>query len=226
MLKVGSKVKAPCGHKGVVIWISGDGRAVAVKCLATKQHFRTRSGWCGRVKTYFNPIYFLDAGELDVSKTIVFTGGFFNLIHIGHINLFRGAKRLGDYLIVSVHRDECVLKKRGYIVLPLEERKAILESIKYIDEVWVCREKCDLTEVANLERLRQRYPRFKIVYAKGGEYTPENMPSCELEACERLGIKVVFGVGGGKVESSSWIVEKLVREAYERVGKGEETSQG
>jgi hypothetical protein len=39
------------------------------------------------------------------------------------------------------------------------------------------------------------------------------MPSCELEACERLGIKVVFGVGGGKVESSSWIVEKLVREA-------------
>jgi len=221
-LKVGDRVKAPCGHEGVVVWVSGDGRVVAVKCLSAKQHYRTRSDWRGRVKTYFNPIYFLDAGELGVAKTIVFTGGFFHLIHRGHINLFREAKRLGDYLIVSVHRDECLVKKRGVCAVPLEDRKAVLEAIRYIDEVWVCGEGCDLTEVANLQKLRQRYPGFRLIYAKGGEYNIDNMPEVELAVCDRLGIKVVFGVGGGKVQSSSWIIEKLRGLRYGGVGEGEE----
>ena len=208
-MKVGDRVKAPCGHDGVVAWISGDGRAVAVRCLSAKEHSRTRSDWRGSVKTYFNPVYLLDGGEFGVAKTIVFTGGFFHLIHRGHISLFREAKRLGDYLIVSVHRDECLIRKRGLCAVPLEDRKAVLEAIRYIDEVWVCGENCDLTEVANLQKLRQRYPNHKLVYAKGGEYNVNNMPSAELATCDRLGIKVVFGVGGSKVQSSSWIIEKL-----------------
>jgi len=223
LLREGSKVKAPCGHKGVVIWISGDGRAVAVKCLATKQHFRTRSDWRGKVKTYFNPIYFLDASEFDAPKTIVFTGGFFNLIHVGHINLFREAKLLGDYLIVCVHRDECILKKRGYVVLPLNDRKTVLEAIRYIDEVWVCSENCDLTQVAELYKLREKYPKNRIIYAKGGEYTPENLPYAEKEACKKLGIEIRYGVGGGKVQSSSWLVEKLLAESKRM---GEESGLG
>ena len=212
-VKVGSRVKAPCGHRGVVVWISGDGKAVAVKCLETKKHVRVSEAFGKRKKSYFNPVYLLDSEEFNVDKTIVFTGGFFHILHRGHINLFREAKRLGDYLIVCIHRDECVKRKRGICAVPLEDRKAVLQSIRYIDEVWVCSENCDLTQVAELEKLRKKYPKHRIIYAKGGEYSPENLPTCEKDACERLGIRIVYGVGGGKVQSSSWLIEKLLSES-------------
>jgi D-beta-D-heptose 7-phosphate kinase/D-beta-D-heptose 1-phosphate adenosyltransferase len=133
---------------------------------------------------------------------VVFTGGFFDPPHRGHINLFKEAKALGDKLIVMVHRDECCVKKKGYCFMPLEDRKAILESIKYIDQVIVCPKNCSLTMEHILEVVKPD------IYAKGGDRTPENMPENEIETCKRLGIKVVYGVGGGKIQSSSWLVKK------------------
>jgi len=47
--------------------------------------------------------------------------------------------------VVSIHRDECCVKKRGYCFMPLEDRRAVIEAIKYVDEVIVCGENCDLT---------------------------------------------------------------------------------
>jgi len=138
----------------------------------------------------------------DVALRVVLTGGFFDPPHRGHINLFKEAKTLGDKLIVLVHRDECCVKKKGYCFMPLEDRRALLESIKYVDEVLVCPENCNLTMEPILESIRPD------VYAKGGDRTPENMPRGEVETCRRLGIKIVYGVGGGKVQSSSWIIEK------------------
>jgi cytidyltransferase-like protein len=213
LLRVGSKVKAPCGHKGVVIWISEDGRYAGVRCLEAKKHMRVKEAWGVKQKTYVKPVYIVEPDEFNANKTIVFTGGFFHILHRGHISLFREAKSLGDYLIVCVHRNECIERKRGVCAVPLEDRKAVLESIKYIDEVWVCSENCDLTQVAELHKLRRKYPKHKLIYAKGGEYTPENLPYAEKEACKKLGIEIRFGVGGGKVQSSSWLIEKLLAES-------------
>lgn len=64
----------------------------------------------------------------------VITYGTFDLLHYGHINLLRRAKALGDYLIVALSTDEFNLKeknKRSYF--SYEERKLILESIRYVD---------------------------------------------------------------------------------------------
>lgn len=132
---------------------------------------------------------------------VVLTGGFFDPPHRGHVNLFREAKMLGDKLIVVVHRDLCCIRKKGYCFMPLEDRKAILESIRYVDEVIICPENCNLTMEGILEAVKPN------IYAKGGDRTPDNMPKSEIEACERLGIRVVYGIGGGKVQSSSWIVK-------------------
>ena len=65
----------------------------------------------------------------------VITYGTFDLLHYGHINLLRRAKALGDYLIVALSSDEFNAIKGKKSFFTFEERKQILEAIKYVDEV-------------------------------------------------------------------------------------------
>jgi glycerol-3-phosphate cytidylyltransferase len=65
----------------------------------------------------------------------VITYGTFDLLHWGHIHLLKRAKELGDYLIVGLSTDEFNLKKHKQPYYCYEERKLILESIKYVDKV-------------------------------------------------------------------------------------------
>jgi len=66
---------------------------------------------------------------------IVLTTGSFDLLHIGHINILRRAKSLGDFLIVGLSTDRFHLEKGKKLIFPYEERKQILEAIKYVDLV-------------------------------------------------------------------------------------------
>jgi len=65
----------------------------------------------------------------------VLTYGTFDMFHIGHLNLLKRAKELGDKLIVGVSTDEFNKIKGKKTLIPYEERKAIVESIKYVDLV-------------------------------------------------------------------------------------------
>ena len=65
----------------------------------------------------------------------VITYGTYDLLHVGHINLLRRAKELGDYLIVVVSSDEFNAIKGKKAYYSFEDRKKILEAIKYVDEV-------------------------------------------------------------------------------------------
>ncbi|MFA8440086.1 glycerol-3-phosphate cytidylyltransferase [Pueribacillus sp. YX66] len=65
----------------------------------------------------------------------VITYGTFDLLHIGHINILRRAKELGDYLIVAISSDEFNALKGKKAYYTFEQRKAILEAIRYVDEV-------------------------------------------------------------------------------------------
>lgn len=67
---------------------------------------------------------------------IGYTAGAFDLFHIGHLNLLMRAKSQCDYLIVGVTTDELIEKtKNKKAVIPYEERKLIVESMKYVDKV-------------------------------------------------------------------------------------------
>lgn len=67
---------------------------------------------------------------------IGYTTGVFDMFHIGHLNILRRAKELCDYLIVGVSTDELVeTYKHKTPIIPYEERKAIIEAIRYVDRV-------------------------------------------------------------------------------------------
>ncbi|KAF0825004.1 glycerol-3-phosphate cytidylyltransferase [Cytobacillus firmus] len=65
----------------------------------------------------------------------VLTYGTFDLLHIGHINLLRRAKDLGDYLVVGLSTDSFNQEKNKQSYHSYENRKIILESINFVDEV-------------------------------------------------------------------------------------------
>lgn len=67
---------------------------------------------------------------------IGYTTGVFDMFHIGHLNILKQAKENCDYLIVGVTIDEFVEKYKGTRpIIPFEQRKQIVEAIKYVDRV-------------------------------------------------------------------------------------------
>ncbi|MCL1950509.1 MAG: glycerol-3-phosphate cytidylyltransferase [Turicibacter sp.] len=65
----------------------------------------------------------------------VITYGTFDLLHMGHINLLKRAKALGDYLVVAISDDEFNALKGKKAYYDYEHRKQILEAVRYVDEV-------------------------------------------------------------------------------------------
>ncbi len=82
---------------------------------------------------------------------IGYTTGVYDLFHIGHLNLLRRAKEQCDYLIVGITVDELVGYKGKQAVIPFEERRQIVQAIRFVDEV-VAQE--DLDKVKAWERFR------------------------------------------------------------------------
>ncbi len=134
---------------------------------------------------------------------MVAVAGGFDPIHIGHVRHLREAARLGDCLIVILARDDQLMMKKGFVFMPYAERKEILESVVGVKEVM---ENID-PDTRCIQSLRRYRP---DIFAKGGEtWNGANLP--ELEVCQELGIRVIFGVGGEKkVQSSRRLVKKAV----------------
>lgn len=79
---------------------------------------------------------------------IIWTNGCFDVLHRGHIELLKYAKSLGDWLVVGIDTDERVKNSKGESrpFNNIEDRVAMLESIKYVDEVVIFDTDCELED--------------------------------------------------------------------------------
>ena len=133
---------------------------------------------------------------------VVVVSGYFDPLHVGHVEYFKLAKKLGDKLIVILNNDKQAELKKGEPFMSLEERKIILEALRDVDEVFVSID----NEQHVIESLKELNNKQKIhIFAKGGDRFAYEIP--EAKICEELGIKIVDGVGN-KIQSSSNFYKK------------------
>jgi rfaE bifunctional protein nucleotidyltransferase chain/domain len=113
--------------------------------------------------------------------TTVFTNGCFDLLHVGHVRYLQAARQLGDRLVVGLNSDASVRQLKGPTrpLVPEDERAEVLAALACVDFVTIFSER---TADNLLTLLRPQ------IYAKGGDYTPENLP--EAATVEAYGGKI------------------------------------
>ena len=124
---------------------------------------------------------------------VVATSGYFDPLHVGHIECLELAKQLGDKLIVIVNSDFQTKLKKGKPFMNQDDRMKIIASLKCVDEVFLSIDK-DKSQCETLKYLKPN------IFAKGGDRTSKEIP--ESEICAELGIKIIDGLGK-KIRSSS-----------------------
>ncbi len=146
-------------------------------------------------------------------KKVGFTAGAFDLCHAGHMLVFKEARDVCDYLIVALQEDPSVTpaeyrgKKKNTPIMTLEERRIILEGIKYIDEVVTYRTEEDLYKL-----LVELKPDVRIIGAdwKGKQFTGHDLP-----------VEVYFNSRGHNFSTTALRERIYEAEKLRREGKSE-----
>ena len=141
------------------------------------------------------------------TRTVVLVSGGFDPTHAGHYAQLQTAFTLAGregVVLVALNSDAWLQRKKGYVFLPWAERRDILLACRYVDTV-VAVEDQDETVATALEQYQPTY------FVKGGDRLV--LPEREAQVCRALGIQVVFGAGGPKVQSSSALVARLKQAA-------------
>jgi len=134
-----------------------------------------------------------------MSRTILVSGGF-DPPHIGHVRMFKEAAKWGN-VIVALNSDDWLIRKKGYVFMPWEERAEIIREFESVYGVTPF-DDSDNTACSAIKTFRPH------AFANGGDRKKENTP--EMDLCDELGIQMLWGIGGNdKPQSSSWLVNKL-----------------
>jgi glycerol-3-phosphate cytidylyltransferase len=122
--------------------------------------------------------------ERTEKKIIGYTTGVFDMFHIGHLNILKRAKEQCDYLIVGVSTDDVVEEyKKKTPIIKFEERIAIVEAIKYVDEV------VPQTTMDKMEAWKQL--KFDVMF-HGSDWKGSDMYNHIIKKFNNVGVKVIF----------------------------------
>jgi len=132
-------------------------------------------------------------------EKVVIVSGYFDPLHVGHLEYLRMASQLGDTLLVIVNNDEQAKLKKGESFMSEKDRMEIIYALECVDEVLIsCDE--DASVCKSLELAAQFKPMAHLIFAKGGDRNFGEVP--EVDVCEKLGIEMVDNLGE-KIRSSS-----------------------
>ncbi len=133
-------------------------------------------------------------------KSIAVSGGF-DPLHVGHLRMIQDAAQHGN-LTVIINSDEWLLRKKGYVFMPWEERAELIGAYDFVDRVVKAKDD-DRTVVVSLEEVKPD------IFANGGDRINTNTP--EARYCKENNIEMLWGVGGGKIQSSSTMVKEVTQ---------------
>ena len=126
---------------------------------------------------------------------VVAVSGYFDPIHVGHLEFLKIAKSLGDKLVVIINSDYQADLKKGKSFMPEEDRLEIVQALRCVDEVFLSIDK-DKSVCKSLEHLKPD------IFANGGDRSLEEIP--ETAVMKKYNIEMVDGLGE-KIGSSSEI---------------------
>ena len=163
-------------------------------------------------------------------EVVVAVSGGFDPIHPGHIRLFEEAKALGDKLVVILNNDNWLLKKKKFVFMNEKERKEVIAALRVVDEVVISKHPKNPEDMSVSKDLIDLGP---DIFANGGDRNekdaanPSSTLFSDIQTCKKLGVKMVFSVGhGGKIQSSSWLIEKAMKTAPRKVAVNFKKSRG
>lgn len=141
--------------------------------------------------------------EVSTSKksVVVCASGYFDCLHVGHIEYLKKAKALGDVLVVIVNNDEQAKKKKGFSFMCQEERCDIVRSLSCVDTVILSVDQ-DRTVCETLGLVAPD------IFAKGGDTSLSTGNIPEKKVCDKYNIKLVDGLGD-KIQSSRWLLREV-----------------
>ena len=138
--------------------------------------------------------------------------GYSNPIHTGHLDYLEGAKQECDILYVIVNNDHQVGLKGSKQFMDDNARLRIVRALSCVDKAMVSVDE-DGAVVRSIAQIHKRYADDPFItglyFMNGGDRKEGNVP--EMDICNELGITMIYGTGGDKVESSSRLINRLER---------------